>query len=80
MFKKFELGKSYTIEFEDGLAEGRCVRITESLNDKEVVFEIGYKYYTCDVYDSYDPSTSTYSEYAEWGDCMASFAAWEVEN
>lgn len=76
-FKKFEIGKSYKIEFEDGLATGRCVEIKETLSDKEVVFEIGYKYYRCDAYDSYEPSTCAYSEYAECGDYMSSFAVWE---
>lgn len=80
MTKRFELGKNYTVEFEDGIATGCCVEIRETLSSKEVVFEIGYKYYRCDVFDSYDPSTCSYSEQAEFGEWLTAFATWkEVE-
>ena len=74
---KFELGENYTIEFGGNTATGRCVEIKETLSDKEVVFEIGYKYYRCDVYDSYEPSTCLYSEQADFGEEFISFAAWK---
>ena len=78
MTKKFELGKQYTVEFnEDGIATGTCVEIKETLSSKEIVLEVNYKYYRCDVFDSYEPSTCSYSEQAEFGCLMTSFAAWE---
>lgn len=74
---KFELGENYIIEFPDDNYIGQCVEIKETLSGKEVVFEVGYQYYRCEVYDSYEPTTCLYSEQADFCEGICSFAAWK---